>query len=79
MVPVTPTMLRDDWDDHPIASRPEVRARLDTLTDLELQEVLTKAFAAHARMWSHILDNTRNDATAALLTSIGVDPHDLDE
>ncbi|WP_431985261.1 hypothetical protein [Streptomyces qinglanensis] len=58
--------LREDWFDHPEVSEEQCSA-LQRLPAGVLAAALSEAFRPHEELWLHVLDATRNDATAALL------------
>jgi hypothetical protein len=72
--PVTPKMLRGDWEDRPGLTDDD-KAALVALPDEQLQEALDTAFerTGYQTMWFQILDETRGDATRALLDQLGRD------
>jgi hypothetical protein len=71
--PVTVMMLRGDWMDRP-GLTDEDKAALEALPDATLQEALGNAFERDWQtIWWQILDETRNDATRALLDRLGRD------
>lgn len=66
MNPITVEMLRDDWYDNADLTDAEY-VLLGGLSDETLQDALDHAFTDYQDMWWHVLDNTRGDATRALL------------
>jgi hypothetical protein len=72
--PVTVDMLRGDWEDRPDLSD-EDAAALQALDDATVQAALDEAFkrTGYQSLWWQILDETRGDATRALLDQLGRD------
>lgn len=68
--PVTVQALLDDWDDRPGLTE-EARLALIALSDDRLAGAIETAFLRYQDMWLDVLDNTRGDATRALLTELG--------
>lgn len=73
--PVRVQWLRDDWDSRP-GLTDESRQALEALPDTKLADAIETAFAEHEDMWFHVLDNTRGDATRALLAELGFEEED---
>jgi hypothetical protein len=71
-IPVTVEMLRGDWIDRPGLTDDD-QAALAALPNEDLVAALVEAFGSYQEMWWHVLDNTRGDATRALLTKLGRD------
>jgi hypothetical protein len=68
--PVTVQALLDDWSDRPGLTE-EAKLALLALPQEKLAEAIRAAFGQYEGMWLHVLDNTRGDATRALLAELG--------
>jgi hypothetical protein len=70
--PVTVEALRDDWVDRPDLT-PKQRAALEALDDAALEGAIEHAFTRYLDMWYTVLDETRGDATRALISHLGIE------